>query len=122
MARDKAFERTDKGVDGRVEEIDRKGMYVDLLLKLEKELEKTGDRKCLSEKMVEERRRFERSEEMGTHTFFDEADASMLWLGVDVNAAAASNASAVKRMRHDAADDAGDAPVSLPASLFEPLK
>jgi hypothetical protein len=72
--------------------------------------------------MVEERRKFERSKEMGTNTFFDEADALMMWLGVDVNAAAASNASAVARMRHDATDDAGDAPVSLPASLFEPMK
>ncbi len=60
--------------------------------------------------------------QMGTNTFVDDADALMMWLGVDVNAAAASNASAVARMRHDASDDAGDAPVSLPASLFEPLK
>ena len=63
-----------------------------------------------------------KEEQMGTNTFFDDADASMMWLGVDVNAAAASNASAVARMRHDASDDTGDAPVSLPASLFEPLK
>lgn len=39
MARDEAFEGTDKSVDGKVEESDRKGMYVNLLFKLKKELE-----------------------------------------------------------------------------------
>ncbi len=43
MARDKAFEGTDKGVDRGVEKIDRNGMYVNLLFKLEKELEEARD-------------------------------------------------------------------------------